>query len=239
VSTRIPSEELLDLMAHARHMGRNVTMLPGMSDAELSAVEVRAETLLPIAVRDLFALTAGFTVDDFVVAFGGRGRLDVKAFSHAIPVAADHDGTWVIDHDEGGWHPIIYVSRRPAAVVVQASTLTTFIAQIFEPGGPRRLLEPLLEEIARVDPYAVPRRSLLASRDGVLASFARELDDRYRVTDLRGQRAGVGFAYRRDTPLKRAGRAVVFAVPRLSRLRAVVFLLFRRLFWRRCTRRPV
>jgi hypothetical protein len=232
VSTRIPSEELLDLMAHARRLGRNVTLLPGMNDAELSAVEVRTETLLPIAVRDLFALTAGFTVDDFAVHFGGRGRLEVEAFSHALPVAADRDGTWIIEHDEGGWHPVIYVSRRPAAIVIQASSLTTFIAQIFEPGGPRRLLEPFLEEVARADPYAVPRRSLLASRDRILSGFARELDDSYRVTDLRGQRAGAGFAWRQDTPLKRAGRAVVFAVPRLSRLRAVVLLPLRRLFRR-------
>ena len=52
VSTRIPSEELLDLIQRAHDTARKVTMLPGMTENELAAVELQTNMLLPFAVRE-------------------------------------------------------------------------------------------------------------------------------------------------------------------------------------------
>ena len=189
-------------------------MLPGMTGAELAAVELQTNMLLPLAVRDLFSIAAGFSVGGFTVDFRSKPPIEIHAFRKALPIAADRNGIWIIDHDEGGWHPVFYVSQRPPVVIIQASCLTTFIAQGFEPGGPRGIIEPLLAEISRLDPYAIPRRSLMDSRDRVLSLFAHELDDTHFITDLRGRRAGIGFAWQPGAPLQRAHDALVFGVPR-------------------------
>jgi hypothetical protein len=217
VFTGTPSEELLDLVRRARAAGRRPAVLAGMTGAELDAVELQTNTLLPFAVRELFGIAAGFSIEGFTVDFRSKRSIDVEAFPNALPIAADRNGTWIMEHDEGGWYVVIYVSYRPAVIVIQASTLSTFIAQVFEPGGPRRLVEPILVDIKRRDPYAVPRRSLMTSRDPILLRFAQELDDNYFVTDLREQRAGVGFAWLPDALLKRAGGTLVFAASRRRR----------------------
>lgn len=206
----VPSEQLLESLREADDAGREVVIAPPMTTEEIIAIERQVDFLLPLALRDLFRTTAGFAVDGFHVDFCSKGIAAV-ALSHMLPIATERELTWVIGFDQSGWCPVLCISARPAVIAIQSGSITEFIQQVFAAEGPAKVIAPFVAEIAKSNPHARTARSLVGREDPVLAAFARELQRNDLVTDLRARRPGVGFAWDSASPIRRAGRHLIFA----------------------------
>jgi hypothetical protein len=105
-------------------------------------------------------------------------------------------------------------------ILYQSDTLEEFLIELF------RMLEPphdsLIDDVHedrparvwRTNPGVLSHEQCLRSEGPVLSAFASELEDTFRIVDLRGARPGDGFSWGRygpNTRIKRFRTHAVFA----------------------------
>lgn len=198
----------------------------GLSQAQIEEFEKRLAAPLPSEVRELLAFASGFSFQSF-------GEVDFSAgemfgFEEILPLgltlATDGSGNhWVIDirRDTGEWGPVVFMSHDPPVAIIQAPNLASFVEQVFDLGRPERksqldsVRKTATSRIWSDDLYLLDLRASRVSSDPVLAEFARQLPESFRVADLRGLEIGSGFAWGRNGPnsvIKRNGSELLFGV---------------------------
>jgi SMI1 / KNR4 family (SUKH-1) len=199
-----------------------LVLRPSASDQELDRLRKRLKGALPDDVVSLLRRTTGFEFAPLAtdVDFLGCDAFEVEgAFPNALPLLGDGAGNyWIIDVIPGEWGAVFYVCHDPAAVVVQAVSLSQFLEQVFalgRPGHPKALDSvrgDVLRRIARKNPYLVERSECLRSSDQVIADFAAHLPDDFKVADLRTRELGIGFSFDANAAIRRAGDSLIFGV---------------------------
>jgi hypothetical protein len=202
-----------------------VDPLPGLSAAEVRALEERLGNALPPDVRDLVTYAGGFDYGP-VDRVDFRGELEFElegAFPHGLPLCGDGYGNfWVVDvTDDGAWDSVFYASPDPPVLVYQASSLAAFLDDLFDmcrPDGKGHVDLVHDEAAARIwrdDPWARRASELDGTTDPALAAFLRTSNPDALVCDLRERTMGSGFAWGRfgpTTPVKRDADRLLFAV---------------------------
>lgn len=201
--------------------------LPGLSAAEIDALEEELGFRLPDELRELLPHCAG--IEEPLQQIDFTGRLAAFGFERAFPrsVALAGDGFgnfWVLDASPEGAAvaPVFFACHDPPVVLFQAPSLAAFLSEAFRQYRPphssllNRVQEEALWHVWEDHPGAM---SVLeaAERDPVLKEFAATLDDRFRVVDLRTAEIGLGFSWGRygaDTEVRRHGDHRVFAYAR-------------------------
>ncbi len=200
-------------------------LLPGLSRVELRDFADGIPCLLPSEIAELLGACSGFygTVDQ--VDFTGRDLMfDLgPAFPHGLPIAHDGFGNfWVVDlHPHSTiWGPIYFVCHDAPVILYQSDSLEEFLTELFLMYQPphQSLIDDVHEDrLARVwktNPGVLSREQCLRSEDPVISTFARELDERFQIIDLRSAKPGDGFSWGRygpNTTIKRFGTHAVFA----------------------------
>ena len=200
-------------------------LLPGLSDAELRDFARRVPCRVPEGIAELLGTCSGLvgTIDQ--VDFTGRiPTFEFEAaFPHGLPLAADGFGNfWTVDlhPDSTKWGPIYFVCHDAPVILYQADSLEEFLIELFRMFEPPH--ESLIDDVhedrpARVwktNPGVLSHERCLRSGAPVLSAFARELDDTFRIVDLRCAKPGDGFSWGRygpDTVVERFGARAVFA----------------------------
>jgi len=207
----------------------SVHLSPGLSTEEITAFEPRFPRPLAVDIRDLLAFTSGFEFGPLGthLDFCGDhpwGNEQGKTSPLGVPLVGDGYGNfWVVDvrGDTGEWGPVVFCCHDPPVVMIQATSLAGFIDQIFDLGRPDResaldsLREKSVDRIWGEDPYLVTLDAARASPDPVVATFARELPEDFRVVDLRVVEVGSGFCWGAsgpDTVVKRCRWELLFGV---------------------------
>jgi hypothetical protein len=207
--------------------GHPVTLefLPGLSRAEMRDFSRRVPCRVPGEITQLLGACGGIEGVIDQVDFAGRiAAFEFgAAFPDGLPLASDGFGNfWLVDlHPESAkWGPIYFVCHDAPVILYQSDTLEEFLIELF------RMLEPphdsliddvhedRLTRVWRTNPGVLSYEHCLWSEDPVLSAFARELDDTFRVVDLRSARPGDGFSWGRygpNTRIKRFRRYAVFA----------------------------
>ncbi len=149
-----------------------------------------------------------------------------------ISIAKDKPGnSWVVDLHGGSsqWGPIFYVCHDPPVVVYQCSTLQKFIDQVLA-----ELNSPWSNEVSKVandhayniwgkNPGVMDQPDCLYSTDQDIKAFAQELEEDYRIIDMRRPKIGDGFSWGISGPetiLRRYGYSMMFGyqyIPRDNR----------------------
>jgi hypothetical protein len=218
--------------------GQVVTLelLPGLSQAELREFASQEPCPIPPQIANLLSACRGFYGTLEQVDFTGRDLMfEFRAvFPFGLPIAADGYGNfWVVDlhpHSEK-WGPIYFACHDPPVILYQADSLEWFLSELFRMfRAPHQSLiddvhEDRLAQVWSTNPGVLSYEECLQSDDPILSAFARELDDSFRIVDLRRAKPGDGFSWGRYGPrtvVKRFGTHTVFAYQKpkgvLSRL---------------------
>jgi len=200
-------------------------LLPGLSDAELEDFARRVPCRVPSEIIELLRACSGFygTIDQ--VDFAGRiptFEFD-EAFPYGLPLAADGFGNfWVVDlhPDSARWGPIYFVCHDAPVILYQSDSLEEFLVELFRMFEPphQSLIDDVHEDrparVWKTNPGVLTYEQCLRSGDPILSALARELDDSFRIIDLRSAKPGDGFSWGRygpNTRIKRFGAHAVFA----------------------------
>ena len=198
-------------------------LLPGLSRAEMRDFARRVPCVVPEEIVELLGACSGLEGVIDQVDFAGRlATFEFEAaFPHGLPLATDGFGNfWIVDLQPNStrWGPIYFVCHDAPVILYQSDSLEDFLIELF------RMLEPphesLIDDVhedrlARVwktNPGVLSHEQSFRSDDPVLSAFARELDDTFRIVDLRGARPGDGFSWGRYGPNTRIGRFRTHAV---------------------------
>ncbi len=192
-------------------------LLPGLSRAEMRAFVRRVPCRVPGEITELLGACGG--VEGVIDQVDFAGRLPTfefeAAFPDGLPLATDGFGNfWLVDlnSESTRWGPIYFVCHDAPVILYQSDSLEGFLIELF------RMLEPphesLIDDVHedrparvwRTNPGVLSYEQCLRSEDPVLSAFARELDDTFRVVDLRGARPGDGFSWGRYGPNARIRR---------------------------------
>lgn len=192
-------------------------LLPGLSRAEMREFVRRVPCRVPEEITELLGACSG--VEGVIDQVDFAGRIPTfefeAAFPDGLPLASDGFGNfWLVDlHPESTrWGPIYFVCHDAPVILYQSVTLEEFLIELF------RMLEPphesLIDDVHedrparvwRTNPGVLSYEQCLRSEDPVLSAFARELDDTFRVVDLRDARPGDGFSWGRYGPNARIRR---------------------------------
>ena len=200
-------------------------LLPGLSRAELRDFADQMPCPLPPEITELLGACSGFdgTIDQ--VDFTGRDLMFElgPAFPHGLPIAHDGFGNfWVVDlHSHSTrWGPIYFACHDAPVVLYQSDSLEEFLIELFRMFEPPHtsLIDDVHEDrparVWRTNPGVLSFEQCLRSGDPILSGFARELDDTFRIVDLRGAKPGDGFSWGRygpNTRIKRFRTHAVFA----------------------------
>jgi hypothetical protein len=118
------------------------------------------------------------------------------------------------------WGPIYFVCHDAPVILYHSDSLEVFLTELF------RMFEPpyesLIDEVHedrpvrvwKTNPGVLSYERCLRSEDPILSAFARELDDTFRIVDLRSAKRGEGFSWGRygpNTQIKRFRTHAVFA----------------------------
>jgi hypothetical protein len=202
-----------------------LALLPGLSRAELQDFDRRVPCRVPEEITELLDACGG--VEGVIDQVDFVGRLPTfefeEAFPNGLPLATDGFGNfWLVDLHPNSvkWGPIYFVCHDAPVILYQSDTLEEFLIELF------RMLEPphdsLIDDVHedrparvwRTNPGVLSHEQCLRSEDPVLSAFASELDDTFRIVDLRGARPGDGFSWGRygpNTRIKRFRTHAVFA----------------------------
>jgi hypothetical protein len=198
-------------------------LLPGLSRAEMRDFARRVPCVVPEEITELLGACGGLEGVIDQVDFAGRlATFEFEAaFPHGLPLATDGFGNfWIVDLQPNSrrWGPIYFVCHDAPVILYQSDSLEDFLIELF------RMLEPphesLIDDVhedrlARVwktNPGVLSHEQSFRSEDPVLSAFARELDDTFRIVDLRGARPGDGFSWGRYGPNTRIERFRTHAV---------------------------
>lgn len=204
-----------------------VKLLPGLSEGEIAQCQSQIPGPLPDQVRELLQYTAGFKTEAFgTLRFTGTQGFELpEAFPRSVPLLPDGYGNfWVVDIDpqDGAWGAIFYACHDPAVIAVQAENLVTFLSQLLDPSTssePKNAVHYVHDEAVRLiwkeDPWLISVQDARRAKDDVVAKFARELPDNFRVADLRSTKVGSGFSWGKagaDAEIRRVGNELIFGV---------------------------
>ena len=218
---RAQDETLIDEDGHVVAL----ELLPGLSRAELREFADRVPCPVPAEISELLGECRGIEGTIEQVDFTGRELMFElgPAFPSGLPIATDGFGNfWVVDlHPHSTrWGPIYFVCHDAPVVLYQADSLEQFLRELFRMFEPphQSLIEDVHEDrlarVWRTNPDVLSYDQCLRSEDPVLSTFARELDERFQVIDLRRARPGDGFSWGRYGPrtrIERFGTLAVFA----------------------------
>jgi SMI1 / KNR4 family (SUKH-1) len=200
-------------------------LLPGLSRAEMQDFARRVPCRVPEEISELVAACGGLEGVIDQVDFAGRlPTFEFEAaFPHGLPLATDGFGNfWLVDLHPNSvrWGPIYFVCHDAPVILYQSHTLEEFLVELF------RMLEPphdsliddvhedRLARVWRTNPGVLSYEQCLQSEDPILSTFAGELDDTFRIVDLRDARPGDGFSWGRygpNTQIRRFRTHAVFA----------------------------
>jgi hypothetical protein len=207
--------------------GQVVTLelLSGLSQAELRDFARKVPCPVPQEIEELLSACRGFYGTIEQVEFSGidLGFAFEAIFPFGLAIAADGFGNfWVVDlqpHSEY-WGPIYFACHDAPVILYQADTVEEFLSELFKMCKPphESLVDDVHEDrLARVwqtNPGVLSYVQCLQSEDPVLSAFTQELDDSFRIVDLRQAKPGDGFSWGRYGPgtvVKRYGTHAVFA----------------------------
>jgi len=213
-----------------------VTLMPPASPARIAEIEGGLGFALPGELSELLHTSAGLDMlESLDLASIGPCPWGAPLGPVMTPVGDGAGNFWVLElrPDMRTLGPVWFVCHDAPVLVYQSPDLATFVGDYLRfcakpHDGP--VAEVVRESIRRVwtQTIDVPRANLLDSEDEVLRDFARRLDDRWFIRDLRRARPGDGMPLGRfgpKTPLARAGQEFVFAYgsrTRMERLRTWV-----------------
>ena len=200
-------------------------LLPGLSRTDIQDFALRVPCRVPEEITELVAACGGLEGVIDQVDFAGRlPTFEFEAaFPHGLPLATDGFGNfWLVDLHPNSvrWGPIYFVCHDAPVILYQSDTLEEFLVELF------RMLEPphesliddvhedRLARVWRTNPGVLSYEQCLQSEDPVLSAFAGELDDTFRIVDLRDARPGDGFSwggYGPNTQVRRFRTHAVFA----------------------------
>jgi cell wall assembly regulator SMI1 len=200
-------------------------LLPGLSRAEMQDFAQRVPCRVPEEITELVAACGGLEGVIDQVDFAGRlPTFEFEAaFPHGLPLATDGFGNfWLVDLHPNSvrWGPIYFVCHDAPVILYQSDSLEEFLVELF------RMLEPphdsliddvhedRLARVWRTNPGVLSYEQCLQSEDPVLSTFAGELDDTFRIVDLRDARPGDGYSWGRygpNTQIRRFRTHAVFA----------------------------
>lgn len=218
---RARDETLIDEDGHVV----TLELLPGLSRTELREFADRVPCPVPAEITQLLGACRGIEGTIEQVDFTGRELMFElgSAFPNGLPIATDGFGNfWVVDlHPHSTrWGPIYFVCHDAPVILYQADSLEQFLRELFRMFEPphQSLIDDVHEDrlarVWRTNPGVLSLEQCLRSGDPVLSAFARELDERFQVIDLRRARPGDGFSWGRYGPrtrIERFGTHAVFA----------------------------
>ena len=180
---------------------------------------------VPPEITELLGACSGFdgTIDQ--VDFTGRDRCSSwarrfpTAFrSHTTALAIS--GLVDLHPHSTRWGPIYFVCHDAPVILYQSGSLEEFLTNCSACSNRRMksLIDDVHEDrparVWRTNPGVLSFEQCLRSGDPILSAFARELDDTFRIVDLRGAKPGDGFSWGRygpNTRIKRFRTHAVFA----------------------------
>ena len=214
-------------------------LLPGLSRVELQDFARGVPCRVPPDIAELLMACSGLygTVDQ--VDFTGRiPTFEFEAaFPYGLPLAADGFGNfWVVDlhRDSTRWGPIYFVCHDAPVILYQADSLEAFLIELFRMFEPphQSLIDDVHEDrpacVWKTNPGVLSYEQCLRSGDPVLSAFARELDDTFRIVDLRSAKPGDGFSWGRYGPNTRIERFRTHAVFAYQKPRSLISRLLGR-----------
>jgi cell wall assembly regulator SMI1 len=200
-------------------------LLPGISNRELQEFAEQVPCRLPPEIAELLGTCRGFHGTIEQVEFTGKDLMFEfeAAFPYGLPIAADGYGNfWVVDLHPGTttWGPIYFACHDAPVILYQAGSLEQFLRELFRMFEPphQSLIDDVHEDrlanIWQMNPGVLSYEQCLRSGDPILSAFARELDERFQIIDLRLAKPGDGFSWGRYGPrtqIRRFGTHAVFA----------------------------
>jgi hypothetical protein len=193
-----------------------VELLPGLSEAEIAAVQEQFPVPLPAELVRLMTVTRGADALLGLDLTGEPHSIEISELLPAgLPVAADGYGNfWMLDltPDTTKVAPVFFACHDAPVLLYQAPDLATFVDELvkgYEP--PHRSLvddvhEDRLHDVWRSRPGAVPQPVAAVSRDAGLREFAETLDEAWTLVDLRQRQVGMGVAWGSHGPRTRLAR---------------------------------
>ena len=158
---------------------------------------------LPTDVRSLLE-TCSAIEERFLeprVVFDAAERDFADVFERCVRLGGDGFGnSWIVDvGSDGSWGPVFFACHDPAAFVVQAPDLATFLQQLLDADySDEDPIQTVPEQaVMQVWQDRAPGRTIaqaLASGDPQLVAFAQQRRDSERIVDLRAATVGTGWS---------------------------------------------
>lgn len=193
-----------------------------LSDDEIAQLSRELESPLPTELEKLLRFTQGFDSALGYIALISTDKLCEDWFPHNVTLAPDGCGNfWLADLTGSAAEEavVFFACHDPPVFVVQAQSITNFIADVIAYGTDRenspieRVMRDTVHELWQTDTRLLTYKDCL-SGDASLKQFAQSLDDTYEFFDLRNAKVGDGFAwgkYGADTVSVRHGTEKIFA----------------------------
>jgi len=216
----VPDKEITDF--------RN--SLPCYLDEDMTAVLRKTRGLSFVQQGKNSQLNAGpiaTNIDFTGKSIDGQAMEDI--FPTAIAIAADRSGnSWMVDLHGGSasWGPIFYVSHDPPVIIYQNSTLEKFINGVLTSlnspwqSDTTKVVDEYADSIWSQNPNMMNQPDCLFSTDQDIKAFAQELEEDYRIIDMRRPKVGDGFSWGISGPgtlLRRYGYQTMFAYQYIQR----------------------
>jgi hypothetical protein len=212
-------------------------LLPGISNRELQEFAEQVPCRLPPEIAVLLGTCRGFHGTIEQVEFTGKDLMFEfeAAFPYGLPIAADGYGNfWVVDLHPGTttWGPIYFACHDAPVILYQAGSLEQFLRELFRMFEPphQSLIDDVHEDrlanVWQMNPGVLSYEQCLRLGDPILSAFARELDERFQIIDLRLAKPGDGFSWGRYGPrtqIRRFGTHAVFAYQKPKSIISRVF----------------
>lgn len=201
-----------------------LSLLPGLPPDRIESLAAGFGFRLP---RELVALLAGCSgVEGMLETIDFTGQSDgfefEAIFPRCIPIAHDGFGNfWVIDASPDGEAvaPVFFACHDAPVILYQAPSVAGFLAEVVNMYRPAH--KSLVDDVHEDRLFEVWRRNPgtmtvaeAAKGDQILQDFAKTLDERFTVVDLRNPKVGMGFSWGRHGPkteVRRHGDERVFA----------------------------
>jgi SMI1 / KNR4 family (SUKH-1) len=187
-----------------------LAVTPGIPAEAIDALSTKPGFRLPGELLELLPNCSG--VDGLLETIDFTGQTAsfefAVAFPRCIPIAHDGFGNyWVLDASPEGAAvaPVFFVCHDAPVVLYQSPSLADFLAEVVNMYRPPH--KSLVNDVHEDRLFHVWRRnpgtmavSDAAKGDKVLQDFAKTLDERFTVVDLRSPKVGMGFSWGRHGP---------------------------------------
>jgi hypothetical protein len=216
------SEELFDADGDPLEL----ELLPGLTEAEIDALQADVGQALPQEMRAVLRLCSGIEGGPLDgIDFTGRGMAFAheEVFPRGLPIAADGAGNfWVLDitPDTTEMAPVFFACHDAPVVLYQSGDVRSFLAEVFRLARPphRSLVSDVgadrIFDVWHTNPGVLEHPVAAASTDPEVRAFASGLPSHFQVIDLRRATPGMGFSWGRygpETQVRRHGWERIFA----------------------------